>query len=172
MRKIHISTAVLGVWFFGIMPAQVWAQADCKSAVAQDPVNVATASTASAPWIRPEGDRIGLYSCSITSANGIKCYLTWTRTRAGSDVYRLDTALFNCALRDNLKIEHKATRIYELNGRCQPQNSMTLAQGEAMWFAIEFAGETDGVNKALISCIPTDMPYGQGMYLRLNGKVE
>jgi hypothetical protein len=41
-----------------------------------------------------------------------------------------------------------------------------------MWFAIEFAGETDGVNKALISCIPTDMPYGQGMYLRLNGKVE
>jgi hypothetical protein len=172
MRKILISTGVLAVWFFGFIPAQVLAQADCKSAVAQDPGNVATASTASPPWIRPEGDRVGLYSCSITSANSIKCYLIWTRTRAGTDVYRLDTTLFSCTLRDNLRIEHKATRIYELNGRCQPQSSTTLGQNEAMWFAVEFAGETDGVNNALISCIPTDMPYGQGMYLRLNGKVE
>jgi hypothetical protein len=166
-------TGVFGVWLLWLIPAQIFAQGDCKSVVANDPGNVATASSQSPPWIRPEGDRVGLYSCGITGANGIKCYVIWTRTRANADRYQLDTIKFMCTLRDNLKVEHQASRIIELDGHCQTQKKpVTLAEGESMWFTIEFEGETDGVNRALISCIPTDMPYNQSMYLRLSGKVE
>jgi hypothetical protein len=76
---------------------------------------------------------------------------------------------FICTLTDNFKVDHTAVSQYFLNGRGQPQPSLRLAKGDAVWAEVQFDGGARDITSAQISCGPKN--WRKEQYMLLSGPV-
>lgn len=112
-----------------------------------DPTSVSMASEGESENL----GTIGLSRCTI-EAEVLSCSFAATKTVQGRAQYFLNTEWkAKVKLYDNLRVEHPAMRAYFVNGHCQKSDSVSLAQGDWIWFTVEFGQATDDITNASVT---------------------
>jgi hypothetical protein len=93
-------------------------------------------------------DKYGLYQCSVREKY-IVCDIGLTKGREKMEEYNLE---YPCILTDNLKIDHKTSNKYFLNGRGQRQSRVRVAGGDWVWIEMEFEGGEKDITSGKIDC--------------------
>ena len=123
-----------------------------------DPKSVHMAGKINLGWAS-----ITLHTCVI-KREFIVCDLVLTADQDGPPDYKYGPPLSSTKLVDNFRIDHAQVRGAFINGRGEPQDTVTLGKDDWVWVVQEFGGRLDGVTSARLV-----FPYGGSVRTSVEG---